>query len=205
MYSGGCRRGWGSLDIHSIGCNERRNDSLSSVVSSSFSLLVVAAALSFATSFVTVRTPGGLVAVRAVVHLRPPRVHALQTLPQRLVVRPFRHRSRLPIRVDVFLQELLPALAVLLAPHEEVLDLARRRMFCALRTPGGCVALRAVAHHRPPRMLALQTLPQRLVRRRFTHLRRQLVRVFELVGEPLAPLAVLRAPLDERLAAAGAG
>ena len=82
MYSGGFRRGWGSLDIHSIGCNERRNDSLSSVVSSSFSLLVVAAALSFATSFVTVRTPGGLVAVRAVVHLRPPRVHGLQTRPQ---------------------------------------------------------------------------------------------------------------------------
>jgi hypothetical protein len=127
MYSGGFRRGWGSLDIHSIGCNERRNDSLSSVVSSSFSLLVVAAALSFATSFVTVRTPGGLVAVRAVVHLRPPRVHGLQTRPQRLVVRPFRHRSRLPIRVDVFLQELLPALAVLLAPHEEVLGLAQRR------------------------------------------------------------------------------
>ena len=68
----------------------------------------------------------------------------------------------------------------------------------APRTPAGSLAPRAAAHLRPPHVLALQTLPLRLVVRPFRQLRRQLLA--ELVREPLAALPVLRAPLDERLA-----
>eukprot|EP00982_Pelagococcus_subviridis_P013031 31209-Pelagococcus_subviridis.AAC.15 len=57
------------------------------------------------------RTPGESVAVRTVEHLRPPLVSALLTLPQRLVVRPFRHRRRRLVLIDVLARQLLPELA----------------------------------------------------------------------------------------------
>eukprot|EP00982_Pelagococcus_subviridis_P006694 30259-Pelagococcus_subviridis.AAC.3 len=74
------------------------------------------------------RAPAGSVAVRAVVQPRPPLVLALDVaaLPLRLVVRPFRHRRRRLVLVDVLARQLLPELAVLLAPREEVVRLARR-------------------------------------------------------------------------------
>eukprot|EP00982_Pelagococcus_subviridis_P005857 29862-Pelagococcus_subviridis.AAC.2 len=146
------------------------------------------------------RAPAGFGALRAAVHLRPPHVLALDVaaLPQRLVVRRVRHRRRRLVLIDVLARQLLAALAVLLAPREEVVRLAQRQLIRALRTPAGFDAPRAAVHLRPPHVLALQTLPLRLVVRRFRHRRRQLLA--ELVGEPLAALPVLRAPLDERLA-----
>ena len=69
---------------------------------------------------------------RAVVHRCPPLESALATLPQRLEVRPIRHRCRLPVRVDVLPSQplaevlLVSVVPVLLAPHFEVVARACR-------------------------------------------------------------------------------
>ena len=83
--------------------------------------------------------------------------------------RRFRHRRRRPVLIDVLARQLLPELAVLLAPHEEVVRLARRRMIRALRAPAGSVRSSCGVHLRPPHVLALDVaaLPLRLVVRRF--------------------------------------
>eukprot|EP00982_Pelagococcus_subviridis_P016508 31481-Pelagococcus_subviridis.AAC.5 len=127
------------------------------------------------------RAPGGVVSPRVVVHRRPPLVLARRALPQRLVARPVSHVRRSPVRIDVFLEELLPSLAVGVAPHLEFVrpgDEAR-----AFRAPGGVVSRRAVAYLRPPLVLARRALPQRLVTRRSRHVHRSSVRIDVLLEE----------------------
>ena len=136
---------------------------------------------------------------RAVVHHRPPLVVARRALPQRLVIRPPHHLCRLSVPVDVLLQEFLPSLAVLFAPHEEVVGWSGGDRtapgWAALRTSGGFVALRAVVHRRPPLVAARRALPQCSVARPPRHLRRSPVRVDVLLQE--SSLKVLLAPRDE--------
>ena len=157
---------------------------------------------------VALRAPGGSAAPRAVAHHRPPRVLALQALPQRLVVRRFRHRSRLLIRVDVFQQELFPSLAVLLAPHVKVVSFGHHRVTpltsrkTTLRAPAGFDAPRAVAHHRPPLVLAIFTFPQCFVLRSIRYLRLLHLLGVVLPKQSRPSLAVLVAPLLERFAPA---
>jgi len=157
---------------------------------------------------VALRAPGGFEILRAGVHSRSPRMAALRAaaLPQRLVLRPFPHISRLLAVVAPLQSKFFPELPVLFAPREEVVGrggmLYRASGDLAFRAPSRMDAFSAIAHRGSPFGAAKDAPPQRPVVRRIRNLPNLPLLVLVLQEQPRPALAVLVAPLDERLTCA---